>query len=156
MAGDIMDGDDTAAAAAAFPGHGRLLARTANSWQAWAMPTIRPAPGPDLQQPDPRVDSGRGAAISVLGFSGLCMAATVYGTTRDGKVVRAFRLGGGALSATVLDMGGTITAIQAAGRGGRRRNMVLGLKDLAAYESSGWWNCLIGRYANRLKGGVTI
>src|SRR5256885_7728790 len=84
------------------------------------------------------------------------MAATVYGTTRDGKAVRALRLGGGALSATVLDMGGTITAIEAAERDGRRRNMVLGLKDLAAYESSGWWNCLIGRYANRLKGGVTI
>ncbi len=34
--------------------------------------------------------------------------------------------------------------------------MVLGLKDLAAYEASGWWNCLIGRYANRLKNGITI
>jgi len=33
---------------------------------------------------------------------------------------------------------------------------VLGLKDLAAYEASGWWNCLIGRYANRLKNGVTL
>ena len=50
-------------------------------------------------------------------------------------------------------MGGTITAITVPGRDGRRRNVVLGLKDLAAYEASGWWNCLIGRYANRLKNG---
>ena len=39
---------------------------------------------------------------------------------------------------------------------GRVRNVVLGLKDLAAYQASGWWNCLIGRYANRLKNGVTL
>ena len=34
--------------------------------------------------------------------------------------------------------------------------MILGLKDVTAYEASGWWNCLIGRYANRLKGGITV
>jgi len=79
------------------------------------------------------------------------MAVTVYGQTKEGKEVRAFHLKGTKLSATILDMGGTITAIEMAGR-----NVVLGLKDLAAYEASGWWNCLIGRYANRLKGGVTI
>jgi aldose 1-epimerase len=85
------------------------------------------------------------------------MAPTLYGSNRDGAPVHAFTLGGGTgLEATVLDMGGTITAITVAGQDGRRRNVVLGLKDLAAYEASGWWNCLIGRYANRLKNGVTI
>ena len=79
------------------------------------------------------------------------MAITVYGQTKDGKEVRAFHLTSAKLSATILDMGGTITAIEVA-----ERNVVLGLKDLAAYEASGWWNCLIGRYANRLKNGVTI
>ncbi len=74
-----------------------------------------------------------------------------------GTPVHAFTLGGGAgVAATILDMGGIITAITVPGRDGRRRNVVLGLKDLAAYEASGWWNCLIGRYANRLKNGVTI
>ena len=84
------------------------------------------------------------------------MAETVYGTTSGGEQVRAFRLGGDKLSAVILDMGGTITEITVAGRDGRRRNVVLGLEDLAAYEASGWWNCLIGRYANRLKGGITL
>jgi aldose 1-epimerase len=85
------------------------------------------------------------------------MARIRCGSKKDGAPVHAFTLGNGSgPQATILDMGGTITAITVAGRDGGRRNVVLGLKDLAAYEASGWWNCLIGRYANRLKNGVTI
>jgi aldose 1-epimerase len=85
------------------------------------------------------------------------MARALYGQMADGTPVHAYTLGtGGRLTATVLDMGGTITAITVADREGRARNVVLGLKDVAAYQASGWWNCLIGRYANRLKNGVTI
>jgi aldose 1-epimerase len=79
------------------------------------------------------------------------MVRQLYGHMRDGSAVHGHTLGAGGLTATVLDMGGTITAIKLADR-----NIVLGLKDLAAYEASGWWNCLIGRYANRLRNGVTI
>ncbi|HVW75479.1 MAG TPA: aldose epimerase family protein [Rhizomicrobium sp.] len=85
------------------------------------------------------------------------MARTLYGSMKDGAPIHAFILGSDAgLETTVLDMGGTITAIRVRGRDGLSRNVVLGLRDLAAYEASGWWNCLIGRYANRLKNGVTI
>jgi aldose 1-epimerase len=84
------------------------------------------------------------------------MTPILYGTKSDGAPVHAYTLGGARLSATILDMGGTITAITVPGPGGAMRNVVLGLKDLAAYEASGWWNCLIGRYANRLKNGVTV
>ena len=85
------------------------------------------------------------------------MARTLYGRMADGTPVHAYRLGAeGRLTATVLDMGGTITAIAVPDREDRVRNVVLGLKDLAAYQTSGWWNCLIGRYANRLKDGVII
>jgi aldose 1-epimerase len=59
------------------------------------------------------------------------------------------------LTATILDMGGTIIAIDVPAPDGRR-NVVLGLANLAAYEASGWWNCLIGRYANRLKNGFAL
>ena len=79
-----------------------------------------------------------------------------YGTMADGTPVHAHTLQNGPLSATILDMGGTITAIRVPDAQGRVRNVVLGLKDLAAYEASGWWNCLIGRYANRLKNGITL
>lgn len=85
------------------------------------------------------------------------MARTLYGSTKNGTPIHAFTLGSDArLEATILELGGTITAIRVTGPDGRRRNVVLGLKDLAAYEASGWWNTLIGRYANRLKDGVTI
>jgi len=86
------------------------------------------------------------------------MMPSLYGHMGDGTPVHAFTLAGpaGRLSARILDMGGTITAITVPDRHGRGRNVVLGLKDLAAYEASGWWNCLIGRYANRLKNGVAL
>jgi aldose 1-epimerase len=79
------------------------------------------------------------------------MTRTFYGNRHDGAAVHAYVLGKG-LTATILDMGGTITAITLPGG----RNVVLGLANLAAYEASGWWNCLIGRYANRLKNGFTL
>jgi aldose 1-epimerase len=85
------------------------------------------------------------------------MAQALYGRMADGTPVHAYTLGtGGRLSATILDLGGTISAIMVPDRDGRPRNVVLGLADLAAYQANGWWNCLIGRYANRLKNGVTI
>jgi aldose 1-epimerase len=85
------------------------------------------------------------------------MARALYGRMANGTPVHAYTLGPeGRLTATILDLGGTITAIAVPDREGRARNVVLGLKDLAAYQASGWWNCLIGRYANRLKNGVTI
>jgi len=85
------------------------------------------------------------------------MARTLYGRMADGTPVHAYTLAADrGLTATILDLGGTITAIRVPDREGRARNVVLGLKDLAAYQASGWWNCLIGRYANRLKNGVTI
>jgi aldose 1-epimerase len=80
-----------------------------------------------------------------------------YGAKQDGQAVHATTLtNANGLAATILDMGGTITAIQVPGRDGHSRNVVLGLKDLAAYEASGWWNCLIGRYANRLRNGFFL
>ncbi len=86
------------------------------------------------------------------------MARTLYGRMADGRAVHGYSLGSpaGKLSATILDLGGTIAAIAAPDRQGGTRNVILGLRDLAAYQASGWWNCLIGRYANRLKNGFTI
>lgn len=81
---------------------------------------------------------------------------TLYGTKANGTPVHAFTLSAGRLNATILDMGGTVAAITVPGRDGIARNIVLALNDLAAFEADGWWNCLIGRYANRLKNGVIV
>ena len=85
------------------------------------------------------------------------MTRALYGTMRDGRPAHAYSLGNGrGLTARVLDMGGTITAIEVPLKSGGRRNVVLGLADLAAYEAKAWFNCLIGRFANRLKNGFSL
>lgn len=84
------------------------------------------------------------------------MNRVFYGSKSDGAAVHAYTLSSpNGLSATLLDMGGTITALTVP-TGDGPRNVVLGLENLAAYEASGWWNCLIGRYANRLRNGFTL
>jgi aldose 1-epimerase len=84
----------------------------------------------------------------------MAMNRVFYGNKQGGAPIHAFTLSNPrGMSATVLDMGGTITAIHP---DAQSPNMVLGLKDAGAYEASGWWNCLIGRYANRIRGGFTL
>ena len=65
------------------------------------------------------------------------MVRLPHGVKSDGTPIQAFTLTAGALaagglSATILDMGGTITAITLPLPGGGSRNVVLGLKDAAA------------------------
>jgi aldose 1-epimerase len=80
-----------------------------------------------------------------------------YGTTADGKAVHAYTLTNDhAVSAKILDYGGIIAELNAPDRQGHSRNVVLGLGDLKAYEANAGLNSLIGRYANRIKGGFTI
>src|ERR1700753_1959269 len=102
-----------------------------------------------------------GPQPSEFGFLPVCtvpaMTRTLYGNKKDGTAVHAYNLGGApGLGATVLDMGGTITAIEVPTPDGGRRNVVLTLSDITAFETSGWWNCLIGRFANRLRNGFTL
>ncbi len=80
-----------------------------------------------------------------------------YGVTADGKAVHVYTLSNDhAVSARILDYGGVITELDAPDRRGEIKNVVLSLPDLKAYEATGGINCLIGRYANRIKGGFTI
>ena len=80
-----------------------------------------------------------------------------YGVTADGRAVHIYTLSNDhAVSARILDYGGIIAELDAPDRRGRVKNVVLGLANLKAYEADGGLNCLIGRYANRIKGGFTI
>ncbi|MBB4659948.1 aldose epimerase family protein [Parvularcula dongshanensis] len=80
---------------------------------------------------------------------------TAYGTTQTGEAVTCFTLTGATgMQMSVLDYGGTITALTARGRAGHFADVVLGLDDLAAYEANtAFLGALIGRYANRIAGG---
>jgi aldose 1-epimerase len=80
-----------------------------------------------------------------------------YGVTKDGKAVKAYTLiNDSGASATILDYGGTISAIRVPDRKGTLGNVVLSFKDVATWEALGHANALIGRYANRIFHGFTL
>lgn len=80
-----------------------------------------------------------------------------YGVTADGKAVHVYTLSNDhKVSAKILDYGGIIAELNAPDRQGRVKNVVLGLGDLKTYEANTGINSLIGRYANRIKGGFSI
>ena len=81
----------------------------------------------------------------------------VYGQTKAGATVHVFTLSNDyGVTAKILDLGGIIAEFNSPDRHGKVANVVWGLPDLAAWERMGGINSLIGRYANRIKGGFTI
>ncbi len=96
-------------------------------------------------------------SVSTAGLAAPRVSVSDYGVTADGRAVHVYTLSNDhAVSAKILDYGGIITEFNAPNRHGRIRNVVLGLANLQAYEATGALNSLIGRYANRIKGGFTI
>lgn len=87
--------------------------------------------------------------------SGVTSAA--YGTTAKGEAVQVFTLTNAkGMSVKVLDYGGAIIEVMAPDRSGKRANVVLAVSDLKTLEANGSLNTLIGRYANRIKGGFSL
>jgi aldose 1-epimerase len=76
-----------------------------------------------------------------------------YGVTAGGERVRQYELARDDMIVRFLDYGGIITAIEVPDRDGQSDNVVLGLPDLAAYESrnsSYFFGGIVGRYAGRI------
>ncbi len=96
-------------------------------------------------------------AVSVGALAAPQVSVSDYGTTADGRTVHVYTLSNDHdVSAKILDYGGIIAELNAPDLSGQVKNVVLGLTDLKAYEATGALNSLIGRYANRIKGGFTI
>jgi aldose 1-epimerase len=104
---------------------------------------------------------------TLRGALAICLSSTAlaapqvkvgdYGVTADGRAVHVYTLSNDrAVSAKILDYGGTISELNAPDRRGKIANVALGLADLKTYEANGGINTLTGRYANRIKGGFTI
>lgn len=75
-----------------------------------------------------------------------------YGRTRTGEDVHRVVIDDG-IRAEILTYGGIVARLEVPGRDGRRDNVVLGLTDLAGYETrSPSFGATIGRYANRIGG----
>jgi len=95
--------------------------------------------------------------VSAAALAAPQVSVSDYGVTADGKAVHAYTLSNAhTMSAKILDYGGIIAELNAPDRRGQVKNVVLGLADLKTYEANGGINSLIGRYANRIKGGFTI
>jgi aldose 1-epimerase len=102
-----------------------------------------------------------GGVLAICAGAGALAAPHVsvsdFGVTADGKAVHVYTLSNDhSVSARILDYGGIIAELNAPDRSGKTRNVVLGFADLKAYETNGALNSLIGRYANRIKGGFSI
>jgi aldose 1-epimerase len=96
-------------------------------------------------------------AVNVGALAAPQVSVSDYGTTADGRAVHVYTLSNDHdVSAKILDYGGIIAELNAPDLSGQVKNVVLGLPDLKAYEATGALNSLIGRYANRIKGGFTI
>jgi len=76
-----------------------------------------------------------------------------FGVCRDGPVDRYRLTNSAGMTVTVLTYGGILQALTTPDRRGQHGNVLLGLPDLAAYEThSPYFGAIIGRYANRVAG----
>ena len=77
-----------------------------------------------------------------------------YGKLSDGTIVKGFTIKNkNGLSATVIERGAALVSLMAPDKDGNFADVVLGLKDAAAYENNNY--CLgatVGRNANRIAG----
>ena len=95
--------------------------------------------------------------VSISALAAPQVKVSDYGVTADGRAVHVYTLSNDhGVSAKILDYGGIIMELNAPDRRGKNQNVVVSLPDLKAYEATGGMNSLIGRYANRIKGGFGI
>jgi aldose 1-epimerase len=97
-----------------------------------------------------------GTAFAPTGAAAGPVTASIapFGTAADGQVVQLVTLRNArGMTVRVSARGGTIIEILAPDRTGKPANVVLGRPDFAAWEKTGGFNSVIGRYANRIAGG---
>lgn len=99
--------------------------------------------------------------LAIFAFTSPSHASSVraapYGTSSTGLAVTAYTLtnnvGG---SVTILDFGATIIDLRVPDREGKFSNVVMSFADLAGWETVGNANAIVGRYANRIRGGFEL
>ncbi len=76
----------------------------------------------------------------------------------DGKPVQLYTLTDGDLTVRLTNYGAHIVSIDAPDRSGKRADVVLGHKDLAAYEADNktYFGAIVGRYGNRIAKGTFV
>lgn len=78
-----------------------------------------------------------------------------FGSTSDGRKVTMVTLTSGDLECTVIDLGCALRSVTLTDGRGKRRDVLLGYDDPESYlRNGGHFGGVIGRYANRIKGGI--
>jgi aldose 1-epimerase len=91
---------------------------------------------------------------TALAAGAVTASIALFGTATDGQTVQIITLKNArGMTVRFSTRGGTITEILTPDRKGKTNNVVLGRPDFAAWEKSGGFNSVIGRYANRIAGG---
>ena len=78
-----------------------------------------------------------------------------FGSLKDGRNVTLYRLSNASgVRVSVMDLGAAIVSLDAPDRNGRPGDIVLGFDSLEQYQAnSPYFGAVVGRYANRIKGG---
>lgn len=86
------------------------------------------------------------------------MSITVskYDQSEQYGVVYAYEITAGVFSARILSLGATWQSMVVPGRDGRLRDVLLGFDTLEGLLDGDYQGMVVGRYANRLSGSVTI
>ncbi|RKX80476.1 MAG: galactose-1-epimerase [Spirochaetes bacterium] len=79
----------------------------------------------------------------------------IFGEIKGVKVYKYTLLNSNGISVSITNYGGIVTDLIVPDSGGNRRNIVLGFVNLSSYEEDReYLGALIGRFANRIKGGI--
>lgn len=86
------------------------------------------------------------------------MKTEPFGRTPDGRAATIYTLENARLRVRIADFGGRMVSIEAPDRHGQCSHVLLGFDDIAKFiDAGGSFGALLGRYANRIRGGdVTI
>ena len=86
-------------------------------------------------------------------YAACSVQRTVFGELSTGASVDAYTVHNGSLNVTVLTLGGILYSVEAPDRNGQMANVVRTLDSVHAYERSGTFSSIVGRYAGRISQG---
>jgi aldose 1-epimerase len=95
------------------------------------------------------------ATVEPAAFPGvasmLSLKSRSYGRMPDGAEVTAYTLSNGTVTAELINLGATLTALHTPDRAGKPANITLGFADLPGYiKNNPYFGVTCGRYANRI------
>jgi aldose 1-epimerase len=90
--------------------------------------------------------------MSLTNAADASISKSAYGTTADGKAVDEYTLtNANGVEVKIITYGGIITSVRVPDRNGNLADVVLGLNNLADYETKNpYFGAIIGRYGNRI------